>query len=36
MVLKTRRSVEVGFGPRDNKAVFIQNREKWMTTALQD
>lgn len=34
--LENQPSVEVGFGPRANKAMLLQNREKWMTTVLQD
>lgn len=34
--VENQPSMEVGFGPRANKAVFAQNRGKWMTTVLQD
>lgn len=34
--LENQPSMEVGCGPRANKAVLLQNREKWMTTLLQD
>ena len=34
--LENHPSMEVGCGPRANKAVLLQNREKWMTMVLQD